>query len=69
MSMSIKESLEIIFKDDKIKTRLDLDVWCGGKGRKKLYDEVKLKSLEGGWMKSSPKSIRRCYQKMLLGYK
>lgn len=68
--IDLYDAIDLILTLEDIKTKEDLDVLCGGKGRKLLYNRVKRIS-KTHWNKiNEPEaSIRAHYEKKLLGYK
>ena len=44
----IKEAVKMIMNDSKIRSKQELDEWCGDEGRKKLYECVRCKAHEHG---------------------
>jgi len=69
-SVKIPGALKALFKENNIKTKKDLDEWCGSEGRKKLYKKVE-KMAPTHWIgiKTPESSVRSNYEKLLLGYK
>jgi len=62
-------TLKFIFDSENIRSKADLDNWCGVTGRKKLYNYLAWKSPE--WYRGvrTPNAIiRATYQVMLTGY-
>jgi hypothetical protein len=68
--MDIKSAVQFIVSIENLRSRQDLDIWCGDTGKKKLYLYVERLSPEH-WKKiRTPKNSVRCYyQEMLTGYK
>ena len=67
---TINRTLDIIFYCENIKSRDDLDVWCGNIGRKKLYNIVSMLSPEHYNRVNNPCClIRACYETKLIGFK
>ena len=67
---SIQEAINYIFERENIKTKNDLDIWCGGSKRKKLYEDVKRLVPEKWSSIDKPEcSVRACYEHILPGYK
>ena len=66
----IKEAVKMIMNDSKIRSKQELDEWCGDEGRKKLYECVRCKAHEH-WesIKTPEASTRYNYEKLLTGYK
>ena len=68
--MDIKSSIKFIVSIENIRTRQDLDNWCGGMGKQKLYSYVNRLAPEHWARINTPKnSVRFYYQQMLTGYK
>ena len=68
--MDIKSSIQFIFSIENLRTRQDLDNWCGNMGKKKLYLYVQRLSPEHWERIKTPKdSVRFYYQQLLTGYK
>ena len=68
--MDIKSVVKHIVKMENLRTRQDLDKWCGDMGRKKLYLYVQRFASEHWERIATPKdSVRFYYQQMLTGYK
>jgi len=68
--MDIKSATQFVLSIENLRSRQDLDLWCGDMGKKKLYLYVKRLAPEH-WQKiARPKeSVRSYYQTMLTGYK
>jgi hypothetical protein len=67
---SIQEAINYIVERENIKTKDDLDIWCGGSKRKKLYEDVKRLVPEKWTSIAKPEcSVRACYEHILPGYK
>ena len=68
---TIKEVVELIIREEKIRSRKDLDIWCGGpRTRQKLYAYAKGLAPEDWGRFQKPRSeVIRTYEKLLLGYK
>ena len=67
--MKLKQAVRIILEIENIKSKEDLDVWCGATGREKFYEFVKLLSQEHWNTIRTPKeNVRFIYQGMLEGY-
>ena len=67
---SIREAMIMIFEYYEIKSRKDLDDWCKGKGRRKLYDEVeRLAPVKCRELDDYTSSVRNLYQLILIGFK
>ena len=68
--MDIKSALKFIFEIENIRSKEDLDIWCGNMGRRKLYLYVKnLAPIHWEKIETPECSIRNCYQHLLNGYK
>lgn len=68
--MDIKSAVQFIMGIENLRSRQDLDEWCGDMGKKKLYLYVEGLSPEKWVEIGTPKSsVRFYYQKMLTGYK
>jgi len=69
---TMNKTLDMIFEVENIRSKEDLDEWCGGNRRKKLYNLV-AKIVPEHYYSSSTKtpdnSIRQCYQTKLVDYK
>jgi len=67
---TIQESVCQVLQEEKIKTKEELDDWCGGKKRKKLYNRVRELS-ETHWreLQNPESSVRVEFAYMLVGYK
>ena len=67
--MNIGEALEFIFRIEDIKSREDLDRWCGNMGREKLYVRVRRASPEH-WerVRHPEQDVQAHYGRMLPGY-
>jgi hypothetical protein len=67
---TISEAVRYIITREQMRTSEDLDRWCGGKTRNKIYTDVQYLVPEHWNRIQSPKeSVRACYEKMLSGYK
>jgi len=68
--MNIKQAIQFIVSIENLRSKQDLDVWCGDMGKKKLYLYVKRLAPEH-WerIKTPQDSVRFYYQQMLTGYK
>ena len=68
--MKISEAIIFIINIENIKTKNDLDEWCGDVGRQKLYLYVQ-KLASDHWSKvQKPECVVRAYyQPLLKGYK
>tara|TARA_Y100000389_G_C17383820_1_gene475867 strand:+ start:253 stop:486 length:234 start_codon:yes stop_codon:yes gene_type:complete len=68
--MDIKSAIKFIVEIENLRSKQDLDIWCGYMGRKKLYLYVKRLAPEHWEKIQTPEnSIRFYYQQMLTGYK
>jgi hypothetical protein len=67
---TIQEAVYQVLKEEKIKTKEELDAWCGEEKRKKLYNRVQSLS-ETHWrkLKIPEKRVMTEYQTLLVGYK
>ncbi len=69
---TMDKALDLVFRIENIKTKEDLDEWCGDNGRKKLYNIVSIVAPEHYYrntVKTPDNAIRQCYQTKLIGYK
>ena len=68
--MDIKSAIQFIVSIENLRTRQDLDKWCGDMGKKKLYLYVQRLAPEH-WkrIKTPRNSVRFYYQQMLSDYK
>jgi len=68
--MDIKSAIQFILSIENIRSKQDLDIWCGDMGRNKLYLYIQRLSPEHWEKIRTPKnSVRFYYQQMLTGYK
>ena len=68
--MDIKSAIQFIVSIENLRTRQDLDKWCGDMGKKKLYLYVQRLAPEHWERIKTPEcSVRSCYQQMLTGYR
>ena len=68
--MEIKSAIQFIVSVENLRSKQDLDAWCGDMGKTKLYLYVKRLSSEHWERIRTPKeSVRSYYQKMLTGSK
>lgn len=68
--MDIKQAVNDIFEEENITNKQELDLWCGNKGREKLYFYVKRMAPEHWKRILTPEnSVRYYYQTILPGYK
>ena len=66
----IKSAVRFIVSIENLRTKQDLDTWCGDIGRKKLYLYIQRLAPEEWERIVTPKeSVRFYYQQMLTGYK
>jgi hypothetical protein len=67
---TIGEALQRIFRIAGIRSKADLDRWCGEEGRKKLYKEVE-ELAQNHWARiNCPRAtVRAEYERRLPGYK
>jgi len=67
---TIQESVYHVLQEEKIKTKEELDDWCGEEKRNKLYNMVQELS-ETHWrkLKYPEKSVMAEYQTLLVGFK
>jgi hypothetical protein len=66
----IKQGVQFLITTENLRSKQDLDKWCGDMGKKKLYLYVKRMAPEH-WekIKTPENSVRFYYQQMLTGYK
>lgn len=68
--MKIQEAIRFIVGVEKMRSREDLDIWCGSTYRHKLYEYVKRLAPEHWERLQKPKDdVRAIYETMLYGYK
>lgn len=68
--MNITQATWFIISNENMRSKQDLDIWCGDMGRQKLYLYVKNLAPDHWNRIATPEnSVRRCYQEMLEGYK
>ena len=68
--MDIKSAIQFIVSIENLRTKQDLDNWCGDMGKNKLYLYVQRLAPEHWDRITKPKnSVRFYYQQMLTGYK
>jgi len=66
----IKSAVEFVVETENLRTRQDLDKWCGDMGKKKLYLYVhRIEPEHWERIKTPKNSVRFYYQQMLTGYK
>ena len=69
---TMDKALDLVFRIENINSKEDLDEWCGVNKRKKLYNIISLIAPEHYYrntVKTPDKSIMRCYQFKLTGFK
>ena len=67
--MTIREALTTIFQNQRIRNRAELDNWCLGDGKRKLYFAVqRLAPTHCARLVAPDASIRATYETMLQGY-
>ena len=68
--MDVKTAVQFIVSIENLRSKQDLDLWCGDMGKKKLYLYVNRLAPEH-WVKlrTPENSVRFYYQQMLTGYK
>jgi hypothetical protein len=68
--MKINEAVQHIIDIANLQSEEDLNIWCGDRGREKLYERVKLLAPEH-WeeLKKPDCGVRAYYQTKLIGYK
>ena len=67
---TIKSATELILSIENLRTKQELDNWCGDRGKQKLYDYVRAIAPEHWNRIATPThSVRFYYQKMLTGYR
>lgn len=70
IKMNLKSAVEFIVSVENLRSKHDLDTWCGDMGRQKLYLYVKrLAHTHWQRIRTPENSVRALYQKMLTGYK
>ena len=67
-SITIKQIVRYLLNRYNIKSRQDLDAWCGGRNREKLYNEVEKYSMGLFSSDKIKKTTRRSYEAFLSGY-
>ena len=68
--MNIKSAVHHVLSENNLKSREDLDIWCGKDGRLKIYSLVEgLASKDWNRINNPKASVRYYYQKKLTGYK
>lgn len=61
---------QTLFDLKNIRSKNDLDIWCGAEGRKKLYTFVKAFAPDHwGKLKKPESATRSYYERVLRGYK
>lgn len=70
-TLTLEEAVVKVIIDNNLKTRDDINTFCGGHDRQKIYNAVEL-LCENEWKQMTlfyaKKKTRRIYQKMLNGY-
>lgn len=69
---SMDKALDLVFRIENIRSKEDLDEWCGESGRKKLYNIISLVAPNHYYrstVKTPDNAIRQFYQTKLVGYK
>ena len=70
IDVSLDIAIKYILESENIKDKSSLDVWCGKKGRKKLYEAIKdISNTHWSRIQHPEASIRARYEKCLSGYK
>ena len=68
--MDVKSAVQTVFSIANIRTKDDLDRWCGNMGRIRLYDQVeRLAQHDWNRLRTPRESVRACYERILPGYK
>jgi len=68
--MKIKSAIQFVLSMENLRSKQDLNMWCGDMGKKKLYLYVERLATEDWERIKTPKdSVRFYYQQMLTGYK
>ena len=68
--MQIEEAVRIVFDIAGIEDRTDLENWCLGEGRRKLYDWVqRLAPDHYNRLRTPENSVRAYYERILPGYR
>ena len=68
--MNIKSAVQFVITIEKMKSKNDLDKWCGTMGKNKLYSYIRRLAPEHWERISNPKNcVRFYYQQILVGYK
>lgn len=66
---SIQEAMKFIFEMENIHSKVQLDLWCGNRGREKLYYYVKeLAPFHWNQLEKPECTCRSFYQTRLYGY-
>jgi len=66
---NMEDAVKYVLHTKRIKTREDLDEWCGGRDRLPLYSEVKMVTRIIWSKEADPKRrVRRIYESLLPGY-
>ena len=67
--LNCKEALIIILNSNNIRTRSELDQFCGNQGRKKIYKEVQKKSsIHWNSINNPEANVRAHYETIIEGY-
>ena len=65
-----KRQVEFIVSIENLRSKEDLDLWCGDMGKKKLYLYIQRLAPEHWKKLRYPEAdVRACYQQMLIGYR
>lgn len=68
--MDIKSATQFVVSIENMRTKEDLELWCGDMGKKKLYLYIqKLAPEHWNRIRNPENSVRFNYQQMLTGYK
>ena len=68
--MNLKDAVQFILSIENLRSKADLEHWCGDMGKKKLYLYVeRLTPDDWNRIRTPRESIRFYYQQMLTGYK
>jgi hypothetical protein len=66
---NIIDAVKYVLQKEKIRSRNELDKWCGGRHRERLYDEVQRCSRIHWMLTENPKLVvRRVYESIFSGY-
>ena len=67
---TIKSAIQFVLSTENLRSKEDLDAWCGDMGKQKLYMYVKhLAPSHWERLNAPTHYVRGYYQKMLTGYK